>query len=304
MIRVKKYFPVNSQIFYTPLIKENLRLEFASSEYKLNDLSLLIILMLRDGKNINDMVEVTLLSEYVIKDAIEVLKNQGMIDEQNENKLPEHTQRILMLSECINEFNITPPPIFSDMLTKSPVYIPTSVELRKTFNTESGAAVVKNCGQIETVEFEELENFVKKFLSEHGAINFIDELKVLRLDYSAEIFFVARKLCFLPIIGESDLSAVNLDSERTIKAELPVRKFKSACGKEFYVDLLLGTIFEFFDMNDDTEEIMLSFKTNSQLQGEKLNQKIFSQFGEVFDEGVHFIKILISEEVAGDFLCV
>lgn len=304
MIRVKKYLPVSSQIFYAPLIKENLRLEFSSFEYKLNDLSLLTALMLRDGKNVNDIAAVTLLPRDVIENIIEVLKSQGMLDEHNERKLPEQTQRILELSDCINAFNVTPPPIFSDLLTKSLIILPQTVKPEKSFDDTICAACVKNCEQIWTAEFEDLSNFVKDFLVKHGARNFVDELKVLRLNHSAEILYAARELRFLPVVGEGNSFGVNWDSARTIKAELPVRKFKSTHGKEFNVDLLLGTIFEADDTEDDSEEITLSFKPNLQLQSDKLRKKISAQVGEVIDEGFQFIKISIAEEVAGDFLCV
>ena len=287
MIRPKKYLPVSSQIFYTPLIKENLRLEFASSELKLNDLALLTILMLRDGKTVKEISAVTLLPPDVIENVIEVLKSQGMLEEQG---LPEQTRKILELGECINSFNVNAPPIFSDMLTKSPIILPPNIKPQKTFDDAICAAVVKNYEQIRTADFEDIAQLVKNFLVGHGAGNFIDELKVLRLQQSGEVLFAARELRFLPIVGESNFFGVNWDSARTINAELPVRKFKSADGKELCIDLLLGTTFEATDAEEnDSEEITLSFKPNPKLQGE---------------EDVQYMKISVAEEVAGDFLCV
>ena len=282
MILPKKYLPVSSQVFYTPLIKENLRLEFASSEYKLNDLALLAILMLRDGKSLEEISAVTLLRRDVIENVIEVLQSQGMLEGYN---LPEHTRKILELSECINSFNVKPPPIFSDLLTKSPRILPPNIKPQKIFDDTICAAVVKNFKPIRTADFEDVSNFVKDFLNK----NFVDELKILRLRQSDEILFAARELRFLPVVGEGNFFGVNFDSARTINAELPVRKIKSACGKEFFVDLLLGTTFEAIDVESgDSEEPLLSFKPNPKLQA----------------EDVQYIKISIAEETAGDFLCV
>lgn len=304
MIRPKKYLPVSSQIFYAPLIKENLRLEFSSSDYKLNDLSLLTVLMLHDRKLINEIAEVTLLPRDVIESVIEVLKSQGMLDERDIYNLPEQTRKILELSNCINAFNINAPPVFSDMLTKSPIMLPPNVQTLKIFDDRICAAVVKNCEQIRTAEFENIAQFVRNFLVGHGTGNLIDELKVLRLNHSAETLFATRELRFLPIVGENNFFGVNWDSERSINAELPVRKFKSAHGREFNVDLLLGTILTAVDEEPaDSEEITLSFKPNPQFQGDTLRQKISEQIGEVTDEGVQFIKISVAEEVVGDFLC-
>ena len=121
MIQPKYYLSVRDKVFYTPLIKENLRLDFFSLEYKLNDLPLLIASMLRDGKTTDDIVAVTLLPRDVIENVFDELKSHGMLDEHDEYNLPEHTRKILELSDAINAFNLDAPPIFSDMLTKLPI---------------------------------------------------------------------------------------------------------------------------------------------------------------------------------------
>ena len=306
MIRPKKYLPARSKIFYSPLIKENLRLEFSSLEYKLDDLSLLTALMLRDGKSADDISAVTLLSRPVIENVLSVLKSQGLIDEHNECNLPKHTRKILELSDCINFFNVNTPPIFSDVLKSSPVILSQSTALKSSGDDTTCAATVKNCEQISTADFEDISSLVKNFLRGHGAGDFLDEIKILRLEQRAEVLFAARELYFLPVVGENNFSGcIYIDSERTINAELPVRKFKLNDGREFNVDLLLGTIFlAENDEETDSEEILLSFKPSPDYTGDKLTKKIFDTFmGNIEDKGVYYLKMSVSEKVAGDFLC-
>lgn len=306
MIRPKCYLPVRGKVFYTPLIKENLRLDFFSLEYKLNDLPLLIASMLRDGKTTDDIVAVTLLPRDIIENVFDELKSHGMLDEHDEYNLPEHTRKILELSDAINAFNLDAPPIFSDMLTKLPIMLPQAVKPQKSFDESICAAVVKNCEQIQTADFEDVSKFVKGFLVKRGAGNLIDDLKVLRLNYSAETFLAARELRYLPVMGENDFNGVKIDSERTINAELPVHRFtaETSMGERSYnFDLLFGTIFEAVEKEeDDSEEITLSFKANPQFQGDMLRQRVSAQFGEVVDKGEGYANILVAEDVAGDFL--
>ena len=104
MIQPKSYLPVHGEIFYTPLLKENLRLEFASAEDKLDDLSLLAAIMLRDGKSADDIAQVTLLPLAVVENVLDELDDLS----------PEAANKILQLSDCVNAFNVSPPQIFSD----------------------------------------------------------------------------------------------------------------------------------------------------------------------------------------------
>lgn len=290
MIRPQKYLRVGSQSFCSPLIKENLRLDFDSADYKLDDLSLLAVAMLRDCKTLDDMVAVTNLPPSVMENVLDMLKSQGIIDERNIHNLPEQTKKILKLSDCINSFNVNTPPIFSDILTKKPVILPRTAALKKSGDDTTCAAFVKNCKQISVTDYESLSTFVKNFLREHGAENILDELQVLRLDQRAEISFAARELRLLPVVGENNFDGcVELNSTQTINAELPVRKFTAEDGRELNVDLVLGTTFAAPDEDDDSEEPVLSFKPNPKLTGD--------------GAGIRYVKISVSAEVAGDFLC-
>ena len=302
MIQPKKYLPARNKFFFTPLIKENLRLDFASSENKLDDLPLLIILMLRDGKNADDIAAVTMLPSVVIEDVLTELRSQGMLDARNEQ-----TKKILQVSDCINDFNLNTPPIFMDTLTKSLVMPPKFVWLGKNPDDVNCAAVVKNSEQIAIADFEDISNLVKKYLINRGASEFIDELKLLRLDHSTEIFFAAREIKYLPVVGEDNFKGcVNLNSERVIEAALPVRKFMAATAMgvwNFNVDLLLETIFEESDDEEtDSEEAFLLFKPNPELADEVLNAGILNVFDSVEDKGIHYIKISVAESILGDFL--
>ena len=104
MIQPKSYLPVHGEIFYAPLLKENLRLEFASAEDKLDDLSLLAAIMLRDGKSADDIAQVTLLPLAVVENVLDELDDLS----------PEAANKILQLGDCVNAFNVSPPQIFSD----------------------------------------------------------------------------------------------------------------------------------------------------------------------------------------------
>lgn len=304
MIQVKKYLPVSSKIFYSPLMKENLRLEFSSSEDKLNDLSLITAIMLRDKKSVEDIATVTLLPKSVIESVLSTLTSQGLIDVRDVYNLPERIQKILELSNCINFFNVSAPPIFFDVLGRSPVVIKESVALKNSSDDTNCAAFVKNSEQVSMADFEEISIFVRNFMLGHGARDFLDDLKVLRLNQQAEIFFAARELRFLPVVGENNFdNCVEIDSEQTIQAELPVRKFKLADGKEFNVDLLFETTFTSDEEEEDSKEIFLSFKPNSDYLGDNLTEKFFKKFmGEIEDKGLHYVKILVSKKVAGGFL--
>ena len=307
MISSRKYLPVSSQIFYSPLIKENLRLEFFSSDYKLNDLSLLLALMLRDGRTTDEIIAVTELPRSIIESVLKVLIGQGLLDAQNIYKLPENTKKILELSDCINFFNVNEPPIFSDLLTNVPVILPKSFALKNVGDEKICAAVVKNCEEIATANFEDISSFVKNFLSGHGAGDFLDKLKVIRLKQRAEVLFASRELRFLPVVGKYDLKGcVNIDLARTLNAELPVRRFKLNDGREFNFDLLLGTIFWADDDEQDSfEEILLSFKPNPIYLSDELPKKFFNDDfrGGIEDKGICYVKILVAEKVVGDFLC-
>lgn len=301
MIRPKKYLPVRNKFFFAPLIKENLRLDFSSSENKLNDLPLLIILMLREGKTSADIAAATLLPPAVIEDVLAELKSQGLSDARNEQ-----TKKICRLSDCINDFNLNAPPIFTDTLTKSLVMLSKFAWLGKSFDDTNCAAVVKNSEQIFIADFEDISNLVKKYLIKRGASEFIDELKLLRLNQLTEIFFAVREIKYLPVVGEDNFAGcVNFDSARLINAELPVRKFRAATAMGewiFYVDLLLGTMFKADDEESDSEEAVLSFKPSAEFEGDVLNAGILKVFDSVEDLGMHYVKISVAENILGDFL--
>lgn len=302
MIQPKKYLPVREKIFYTPLIKENLRLDFSSSEYKLSDLPLLAALMLRDGKTPDDIAAVTMLQPAVVQDVISELKNQGMIEGE---KLSDDAQKILRLSDYINAFNLNTLPIFFDALTESPLMLHESVRLEKFFDAEKCAAVVKNFKRVS--DFAGVSNFVKRFLIGHGTGEFIDMVKVFRPNIPQDIFFAARQIRYLPVVGKNNFKdLLEISPTKTILAELPVRKFKAdtETGEwKFCVDLLLGTIFQITDDEElNSQEVFLSFKPNPEFESNSLNDGIRNEFNSVVDEGIFYIKIFVAEEIAGDFL--
>lgn len=292
MIQPKSYLPVHDEIFYAPLLKENLRLEFASAEDKLDDLSLLAALMLRDGKSADDIVQVTMLPLAVVKNVLDELDDLS----------PEAANKILQLSDCVNAFNLSPPQIFSDILTRSPVLLPAAVKAEKSFDETNCAAVVKNFNQIATADFEDIFKLVKNFVLAQNVADF-DELKVLRLAQKSEVFFAARELKYLPVVGENNfVDTVTLDSRRTIAALLPVRKF-AADDMKFCVDLLLGTVLLTAVDEDDSEEATLAFKPRPEFTADEFAEQISAHFGNVVDNGTAYVKISIAQETAGDFLC-
>ncbi len=298
MIQPKCYLPVQRKFFCTPLIKENLRVDFAASDYKLNDLELLTLLMLRDRKSPADIAAVTLLPPPVIENVMRAARDIS----------PEDAEKILTLSDAINAFNFEPPQIFSDLLMKMPVLLPKTVELKKSFADTNCAAVVKNCEQVWVADFADISALAKKVLIGRGAGNVIDDLKVLRGKQTTELSFAARELRYLPVVGENNFDGcITFDSARTINAEIPVRKFTatSAAGvRKFCVDLLLGTILTGDCDDSDSEEVTLSFSASPAFEGNELTKKISALYdGGVVDEGIHRVKILVAENVAGDFLC-
>lgn len=304
MISITRYIPVHDKILYSPLRKENLRLDFSSLDHKLDDLSLLTTLMIRDQKSIDDIVSVTSLSRAVIEDIVSTLKTQNLLNA--DGFVPENTLQILRMSDYINSFNVNSPRIFSDLLNRIPMILQDSVDLKTSKDDEDCVATVKNFEKTSAPEFEDIARFVKNFLKEHGAADFLNDLQVIRFK-QPEILFATRKIRFIPVIGENNFNdCVNIEASENINAELPVHKFKLKDGQEFYVDLLLETTFtldESEQLELDSEEILISFKPCPDYAGDVLINKYFAMYqGNIEDCGIHHLKVSISKNVLGDFL--
>lgn len=290
MLRIQTYRKIEPKIISAPILTETLRFDLESSEYALDALSRLILYMLRDGKSLADIVEVTLLPRAIIEDAVSRLQENGLLENL---VLSPNALEILSRNERIDLLNKNSAQIYFDLLTQSQISSLDSIKISST-RQESGIAEIIASEQSVSSE------------------KFSDEIKCISSD--KKILYAERRINFLPSLGGSIFDGcVELNCAEIFVAEIPVRVYDVEFGdgrtRKIIVELVTGfvpNVSEDFLSADGTAAIR--FAPNPEFSEYYCDKKIANIVGlsdefSVEDAGVSYILAEISREVVGDFVC-
>ena len=291
MLRVQTYIKIEPKIISAPILEETLRFDLESSDYAIDALSRLILYMLRDGKSLADVVEVTLLPRAIIEDTVFRLQKNGLLENL---ALSSNALKILSQNERVDWLNQNSAQIYFDLLTR--LRLP-SLDSIKISSTRQAGGIAEILGGEQSIPLEKIPE-----LNEN----------LSNISSAKKILYAERRINFLPSLGGSIFDGcVELNCEEIFVAEIPVRIYNVEFGggrtRKIIVELLSGlapNVGEDFLSADGTAAIRFALNPEfSEYYCDGKIAHIVGLNGEISGEGVSYILAEISSEVVGDFVC-
>ena len=224
MLRVQTYIKIEPKIISAPILEETLRFDLESSDYAIDALSRLILYMLRDGKSLADVVEVTLLPRAIIEDTVFRLQKNGLLENL---ALSSNALKILSQNERVDWLNQNSAQIYFDLLTR--LRLP-SLDSIKISSTRQAGGIAEILGGEQSIPLEKIPE-----LNEN----------LSNISSAKKILYAERRINFLPSLGGSIFDGcVELNCEEIFVAEIPVRIYNVEFGggrtRKIIVELLSG----------------------------------------------------------------